>query len=604
MKELFNKKKIRLHGPLLLCAKAWRTFKSHGVRYTLRRAFLVSAQKRTQRRLLLQSLALPKHLSIRSFPEEKVFSIIVPLYNTPPKFLKEMIRSVLNQVYQKWELCLADGSDQGHRNVEKICRSFAQKDPRIKYKKLEKNLGISGNTNACLDMATGDYIGLFDHDDLLHPAALYKIMCAIAETGADFLYTDELTFAHRVSNIIVPHFKPDFAPDNLRANNYICHFSVFSKEVLEKAGRFSKNYDGSQDHDFILRATEKAKKVVHIPEILYFWRSHPNSVAENIDAKTYAIDAGKRAVADHIFRMGMSAVVESSVAFPTIYRIKYALKDKPLVSILIPNKNHYEDISRCVQSILNETTYDNFEVIIIDNGSTDEEVLEYYNSLCREDARVMVTYWDHPFNFSAINNYGAQFASGEQLILLNSDTQIISPNWIDELLMYAQRSDVGAVGAKLYYPDNTIQHAGIVLGLGVHGIAGHVFYKAPKEDVGYMGRLYYAQNYSAVTAACVMIPRHVWQKVGGLDESFAVAFNDVDLCMRIRKAGYLIVWTPYAELYHYESKSRGLEDTPEKQQRFAGEVQRFQTRWRKELDAGDPYYNPNLTLDRSDFSLR
>lgn len=537
------------------------------------------------------------------FPKSIKFSIVVPLFNTPEKFLREMIQSVIDQTYANWELCLADGSDAEHGLVERICRQYAKKDSRIKYKKLEKNLGISGNTNACLEMASGDYIGLFDHDDLLHPAALYEVMRAICEQGADFIYTDELTFSGNISNVITAHFKPDYAPDNLRANNYICHFSVFSDRILENVKGFRSEYDGSQDHDFILRATECAKKIVHIPEILYYWRSHPNSVAADINSKTYAIEAGKRAVHDHILRHDMESVVESSRAFPTIYRIKYELKETPLVSIIIPNKNHLEDLRRCIESILEKSTYTAYEIIVVDNGSNETGVQDYYREL-NQNERIRVVSWNEEFNFSAINNYGVEFAQGKYLILLNNDTEIITKSWIEEMLMYAQRQDVGAVGTKLYYGDDTIQHAGVVLKLGRHRAAGHIFSKVDKENLGYMGRLCYAQNLSAVTFACVMIPRHVWDEVGGLDESFAVAFNDVDMCMRIRKAGYLIVWTPYAELYHYESKSRGLEDTPEKKKRFEGEVKRFQERWKDELAAGDPYYNPNLSLDREDFSLR
>lgn len=590
-----------------LLQKTWLSLKKNGCRRTAKKILSVLSTRVKLRWLYRRPLFSQSQLEkqkVYRFPQEQTFSIVVPLYNTPPEFLKEMIQSVRDQTYGKWELCMADGSDKDHGNVEEICLEFVRMDSRIRYKKLENNLGISGNTNACLEMATGDYIGLFDHDDLLHPAALFEVMRTISQTGADFVYTDELTFSKKVHNVITAHYKPDFAPDNLRANNYICHFSVFSRQVLQKAGSFREEYDGSQDHDFILRATEKAKKVVHIPEMLYYWRSHPESVAWDINSKIYAIDAGKRAVCDHISRMGMSAKVESSIAFPTIYRIRYDLTEFPLVSIIIPNKNHYEDIATCVDSILNCSTYPNFEVIIIDNGSSDQNVLDYYEALRKREtaARISILNWPYSFNYSAINNFGVQFASGEQLILLNSDTKIISPNWIEEMLMYAQRSDVGAVGAKLYYADDTIQHAGIILGLGPDRVAGHAFRKAEKENTGYMGRLYYAQNCSAVTGACIMIPKHVWVEIGGLDEDFAVAFNDVDLCMRIREAGYLIVWTPYAELYHYESKSRGKENTPQKRERFAGEVKRFQARWEKELAAGDPYYNPNLTLDREDFS--
>lgn len=600
------KKPLRHVAALRLLNKGIRCLHENGWRYTWEKVkrkiknqqdFSAVAKKPlfTERELEEQR----KH----QFDKNIKFSIVVPLYNTPEKFLREMIQSVIDQTYSNWELCMADGSDAEHGDVERICRQYIKKDKRIKYKKLEKNLGISGNTNACLEMASGDYIGLFDHDDLLHPAALHEVMRAICEKGADFIYTDELTFSGNVKNVITAHFKPDYAPDNLRANNYICHFSVFSNRILKNVQGFRSEYDGSQDHDFILRATECAEKIVHIPEILYYWRSHPNSVAADINSKPYASLAGRKAVHDHVARHNMNSVVESTTAFPAMYRIKYELKEKPPISIIIPTKNHLEDLKKCVTSILERTTYEAYEIIIVDNNSNDAELQEYYTQLKRIK-NIQVISWNHEFNFSAINNFAVDFAKGKYFVLLNNDTEIITETWLEEMLMYAQREDVGAVGAKLYFGDNTIQHAGVVVGMGRHRTAGYIFSKVNKDNLGYMGRLCYAQNFSAVTFACVMIPRHVWDEVGGLDESFAVAFNDVDMCMRIRKAGYLIVWTPYAELYHYESKSRGMEDTPEKKKRFEGEVKRFQERWKDELAAGDPYYNPNLSLDREDFSVK
>lgn len=589
-----------------LLGKGLRCLHQNGWRYTWRKVKNKLTHRQEFTALANKPLFTDEELEHQRntvFPRSIKFSIVVPLYNTPEKFLHEMIRSVIDQTYANWELCMADGSDAAHDSVEKICRQYMRKDPRIKYRRLEQNLGISGNTNACLEMAAGDYIGLFDHDDLLHPAALHEVMRAICEQDADFIYTDELTFSNKIDNVITAHFKPDFAPDNLRANNYICHFTVFSAAILKTVGGFRGEYDGSQDHDFILRATEQAEKIVHIPKLLYYWGSHPNSVAADINSKTYAIDAGKRAVRDQIRRMGMDATVESSKAFPTIYRIKYELKETPKVSIIIPNKNHCEDLKRCIRSIKRLTTYSNYEIVIVDNQSNEEDLVEFYDQL-RCDDRTNIVSFDKEFNYSEANNFGVRYATGEYYILLNNDTEVISPAWIEEMLMYAQRDDIGAVGAKLYFPDHTIQHAGVILGLGPHRTAGHAFSKVDGENLGYMGRLYYAQNVSAVTAACVMIPRRVWEAVNGLDTSFAVAFNDVDLCMRIRQMGYLIVWTPYAELYHYESKSRGSENTPEKKKRFESEVQRFRERWEKQLKEGDPYYNPNLTLERADFSIK
>lgn len=535
------------------------------------------------------------------FPRSIKFSIVVPLYNTPEKFLHEMIRSVIDQTYADWELCMADGSDEAHGNVERICRQYMRKDLRIKYQRLEENLGISGNTNACLEMATGDYIGLFDHDDLLHPAALHEVMRAICEQDADFIYTDENTFHEKPEDAFCPHFKPDYAPDTLRSYNYICHFTVFSRELLDEVGNFRREFDGSQDYDMVLRLTEKASKIVHIPEILYFWRAHSGSTAGDISAKPYTMDAARRALGEHLDRVGLVGEVEDS-SIPSTYRIKYTISGCPKVSIVIPNMDHADTLRTCISSILEKTTYENFEIVIIENNSRKEETFAYYDEL-KTDPRIQIVTWEGKFNYSAINNFGVrEAATGEYILLLNNDIEVITPDWLQEMLMFAQRSDVGAVGAMLYYPDDTIQHAGVILGIG--GVAGHAHKNFPRGDFGYMSRATIAQDLSVVTAACVMLPRTVWDEVGGLDETFEVAFNDVDLCMRIRKAGYLIVWTPYAELYHYESKSRGAEDTPEKKKRFEGEVRRFQARWKSELAAGDPYYNPNLTLVREDFSVK
>ena len=526
---------------------------------------------------------------------------MTPLYNTREDFLHEVIRSVLDQTYSNWELCMADGSDAEHPEVERICRQYMKKDRRIKYRRLEQNFGISGNSNACLDMATGDYIGLLDHDDLLHPAALHEVMRAICEQGADFVYTDENTFRKKPEDAYNPHFKPDYAPDTLRSYNYICHFSVCSVALLKSVGmELRQDYDGSQDYDLILRLTEKARHIVHIPEILYYWRASPTSVANDISNKPYAIQSAKKALSAHLSRIGLRGEVQEA-RFLATYHIQYEITGTPLVSIIIPNKDHVTDLRKCVSSIVERSSYSAWEILIIENNSTEKETFDYYGRITK-DPRIRVVVWDGPFNYSAINNFGARSVSGEHILLLNNDTEVISADWIEQMLMFSQRKDVGAVGAMLYYPDNTIQHGGTIL--GIRGVGGHAHKYFPKNASGYMNRAAIVQNLSAVTAACMMIRREVWDEVGGLDESFAVEFNDVDLCMRIRKAGYLIVWTPFAELYHYESKSRGYDNTAEKQKRHAGEVRRFQQRWAKELAAGDPYYNPNLTLEREDFSLK
>lgn len=538
------------------------------------------------------------------FPKDVTFSILVPLYNTPERFLREMIESVTAQTYGKWELCLADGSDDAHDFVGRICQEYRQKDSRIKYQKLAKNEGISGNTNECYKMATGNYIALFDHDDLLHPCVLFAYMQAICEKDADYIYCDEATFkGNSINHMITLHFKPDFAPDNLLANNYICHFSVFSRELLESGELFRSQFDGSQDHDMILRLTAKAKHIVHVPRILYYWRSHKGSVASSIDAKTYAIDAAKGAVADHLTKLGYrNFEIESTRAFATIFRIKYELTRRPLVSIIIPNKDHVDDLSRCVESIINLSTYDNYEIVIVENNSETAEIRTYYEEISRHP-RVQVVEYKGDFNYSKINNFGVQYAKGEYLLLLNNDTEVITPDWMEELLMYAMRKDVGVVGAKLYYPDKTIQHAGIVIGLGSHHTAGHTHYRIPEANVGYMGRLCYAQDVTAVTGACMMVSKALYEELGGLDESFTVALNDVDFCLRVREKGLLNIFTPFAELYHYESKSRGSDKKDERALRYQQESDRFRVKWADALAKGDPYYNPNFSLDHSDFTV-
>lgn len=534
-------------------------------------------------------------------------SILVPLYNTPENFLREMIESVTGQTYGNWELCLADGSDDQHGNVATIVKEYKDKDgkDRIVYKKLLKNEGISGNTNQCLTMATGEFIGLFDHDDVLHPSALYEYVKVINEKNADYIYCDETTFkGSDINKMLTMHFKPDYAIDNLRANNYICHFSVFARELLDGTELFRPKFDGSQDHDMILRLTDRAKNVVHVPRLLYYWRSHAGSVASGIDAKPYAIEAAKGAVSDHLRRQGFEHFqITSTRAFETIFKIRYQIIGSPLISIVIANKDHVEDLRRCITSILEKSTYENFEIIVVENNSTEESVFEYYKEL-EENNKVKVVTYEGEFNYSAVNNLGVSNAQGEYILLLNNDTQVITVNWIEELLMYAQREDVAAVGGKLYYGDKTIQHAGVVLGLGAHRTAGHSHYGQHRDNLGYMGRLCYAQNVSAVTGACLLVKKALFDEVGGLETSFAISLNDVDFCLKLREKGYLNVFTPFAELYHFESISRGLDDQGEKAQRYNRESEQFREKWKQVLAEGDPYYNVNFSLDRSDFALK
>ena len=531
-------------------------------------------------------------------------SIVVPLYNTPLNFLEELLDSVVNQTYRNWELCCVDaGQDTA---VGQHVQARAKADPRIRYQKLTENEGIAGNTNHGFELATGDYIALLDHDDILHPCALWYTAQAIVEQGADFVYTDEATFEGKVENVVLYHFKPDFMLDNLRSNNYICHLTTFSKMLMEQAGGGERaEYNGSQDYDLFLRLTEKARKIAHIPHALYYWRSSPNSTASDISAKTYCIDAGIAALKAHYARCGVAVDDVTLIpGTPGYYKTDYTMAHPGRVSILIPTCDHIRDLETCVESIYARTTYPDFEILLIENNSKEEQTFRSYERMRKEhpDTLKVLTWQGKGFNYSALNNFGARYATGEYLLLLNNDTEVITPGWLEEMVMYAQQKRVGCVGAKLLYPDDTIQHAGV--GFGIGGVAGHLHKYFPATSDGYMGRLNYVQDVYGDTAACLLIRKEIYDEVHGLDESYAVAFNDVDFCVRVREAGYTNVFTPFAQLYHYESKSRGMEDNPEKQKRFQGEVLRFQARWGDLLAAGDPCTNPNFDIQREDFSLK
>ena len=531
-------------------------------------------------------------------------SIVVPLYNTPLNFLEELLDSVVNQTYRNWELCCVDAGQDAA--VGQHVQARAKADPRIRYQKLTENEGIAGNTNHGFELATGDYIALLDHDDILHPCALWYTAQAIVEQGADFVYTDEATFEGKVENVVLYHFKPDFMLDNLRSNNYICHLTTFSKVLMEQAGGGERaEYNGSQDYDLFLRLTEKARKIAHIPHALYYWRSSPNSTASDISAKTYCIDAGIAALKAHYARCGVAVDDVTLIpGTPGYYKTDYTMAHPGRVSILIPTCDHIRDLETCVESIYARTTYPDFEILLIENNSKEEQTFRSYERMRKEhpDTLKVLTWQGKGFNYSALNNFGAQYATGEYLLLLNNDTEVITPGWLEEMVMYAQQKRVGCVGAKLLYPDDTIQHAGV--GFGIGGVAGHLHKYFPATSDGYMGRLNYVQDVYGDTAACLLIRKEIYDEVHGLDESYAVAFNDVDFCVRVREAGYTNVFTPFAQLYHYESKSRGMEDNPEKQKRFQGEVLRFQARWGDLLAKGDPCTNPNFDIQREDFSLK
>ena len=533
-----------------------------------------------------------KKQQTEDFPEGPVISLIVPLYNTPRKFLIEMIRSVQAQTYGKWELCLTDGSDEKHHYVGRLVRTMGKRDGRIKYMKLSDNGGISENSNAGLRMATGSYYGLLDHDDLLHPAALYEVAKILQEKQADLVYTDEMVFREKKTNVNQFHFKPDYSPDLLRGYNYITHFMVFSRELLDIVGEgFRSAYDGSQDYDLAFRLTEKAKRIEHIPKSLYYWRNHAGSVARDILAKPYAIETGRKAIEDHLQRIGLIGNVLDA-AFPSTYRINYQIVGEPKVSIVIPNKDHIEDLRKCLNSIREKTTWKRWEIIIVENNSEEKDTFRYYQEI-EKDSRIQIVKWEGElFNYSSICNYGVSRATGEYVLLLNNDTEVITPEWMEEMLMFAQRPDVGAVGSMLYYPDDTVQHAGVILGIGI-AAAAHAHKGFPRGHNGYFARMSVVSNMSAVTGACMMIPHQVFNEVGGLDEIFRVSMNDIDLCLRIREKGYLIVFTPFAELYHFESKTRGIDwDYEANRKRFEEEASFFQERWAEILAKGDPYYNP------------
>ncbi len=536
----------------------------------------------------------------KQFKIAPTISIVVPTYKTPEKFLNEMIDSVEAQTYGNYELCIGDGSEDDD-SVEKVVRQRMKKNKRILYRRLEKNAGISANTNGAMELATGEYIGLLDHDDLLAPNALFEVVKAMNDDpDCEVFYSDEDKVNMSLDYYFEPHFKPDFSIDFLRSNNYICHFFVAKKSIIDEAGGFDPRYDGSQDHDIILKCVEKAKKVKHIAKILYHWRSHPNSTAQNPESKMYCYEAGRDAVKAHLDRLGIPAAVELGQVYG-IYRVTYEVIGHPKVSIIIPNKDHLDDLQPCLQSIFEKTTYDNYEIIVVENNSEDEKTFEYYKEI-EKDPRIKVLYWQSEFNYSAINNFGAKEATGEFIVLLNNDTKVLTPNWLEEMIGNCQRTEVGAVGCKLYYPDDTIQHCGVVVGMG--GVAGHIFLGEDREYYGYFCRAIVPTDLSACTAACLMVKKSVFDELNGLDEGLKVAFNDVDFCLRIREAGYLIVMDPYVELYHYESKSRGYEDDEKKVARFNSEIEFMETRWKKFFEDGDPYYNPNLSLQSPGFTYK
>lgn len=533
------------------------------------------------------------------FPYQPKFSILVPAYQTPEIFLRQLLDSLRAQTYDNWELCLADASEN-ETDVKPVVAEYQAEDPRIKYQLLAENRSISENTNEALTMAEGDFIGLLDHDDLLAPNALYEIVRLLNEDPRlEAVYTDEDKISFEGEHHFTPHFKPDFNLDLLRTNNYICHFFVVKKSIADQVGGFRKEFNGSQDYDFIFRCSEKAEKVGHIAKILYHWRTHENSTSEHPESKMYCYDAAKRAIEAHLERMGETAVVDYTQHLG-LYRVTYPVKGEPLVSIIIPNKDAVSTLRKCLNSIREKSTYANYEIIIVENNSTEKETGDYYRELEREK-NIRVVRWPGAFNYSAINNFGVKAANGEYLLLLNNDMEVITPNWLELLLGSCQRKEIGVVGCKLLYPDHTIQHAGVVV--GICGVAGHIFAGQRRDSMGYFAKPRLQQDLSAVTAACMMVKRSVYEELQGLDEQLQVAYNDIDFCLRVRELGYLVMYEPNVEMYHDESRTRGKENTPEKKARFAREVAFMEARWGELLAAGDPYYNPNLTRENGNYTL-
>lgn len=677
---------------------AWEYFQKHGLRALFKKS--VHKIQNIQDdydynewykkvRITDEELAKQRE-SAADFAMQPTFSIVIPVYATPEKFLRRMLDSIREQTYPKFEVCLVDATPyakiqhdptQG-RTPQEVLAEYAAADSRFRYATLTENLGIAENTNAAIRMATGDFIVLADHDDELEPQALYECVRAInAHPDVQVLYSDEDKVDFEDIYYFEPHFKTDFNPDLLRSVNYICHLFVARRSLLDAIAETAADgqkiyersaYDGAQDYDLILRATEKAQamessfnaldqtllrqgrftssNIIHIPMVLYHWRAHQASTAQHPEAKLYAFEAGARAVYDHCKRIGLPIQkVEQGITYGFYHPIYE--NQQPLISVVIPNKDHSADLDKAITS-LSAGNYKNLEFIIVENNSDQAETWNYYealkkrfpeelpadfidpatsgalstsetstaesNSAASKPAQVSVYHgaaasvlpqpvvkvvkWDGPFNYSAINNYGVQFTHGQYLLFLNNDIEEIDPDSIDEMIGYVQREDVGICGARLLYPDEDIQHAGVIMGMG--GIAGAAFVRTHDSDLSYMHRAKCIQDYSCVTAACLLTKRSLFDEVGGFTEKLAVAFNDVDYCMKVRALGKLVVYNPYAKFYHYESKSRGMEDTPEKLARFHSEIFTFGTTWKDILRDGDPYYSPALTFRKANFALK
>ena len=537
---------------------------------------------------------------VLSLDYQPLISVIVPVYNSDRRFLQQAIESVIEQIYPNWELCLADDCSS-KPYVKSVLEEYSQKDERIKVVYRSQNGHISEASNSALEIASGEYIALLDHDDLLAPHALFEVVKLLNQhPEADFIYTDE----DKVDEQNVhqdPFFKPDWCPDSFLARMYTCHLGVYRRSLVTEVGNFRVGFEGSQDYDLVLRVTEKTDKIFHIPNVLYHWRIHSESTAGESEAKPYAANAAQRAISEAIARRQEPGKVTTHPLFAGVYTVRYDIKDYKLVSIIIPTKDLADTLDVCLKSIFTKTTYPNYEVIVIDNGSTEAQTFKCFEYWQQQQPERFKCYtYDVPFNYSQINNYAVENAEGDYLLFLNNDTEVITPDWIEAMVEQAQRESIGAVGSLLLYPDDTVQHAGVVLGIG--GVAGHSHKNFPATVPGYISQLISTNNYSAVTAACLMCRRDVFEEVGGFETKLAIAFNDVDFCLKIVSRGYRNIYLPHVVLYHYESKSRGYENTPAKQARFAKEVNYMKQTW-QQLCYNDPCYSPHLTKVREDYSL-
>ncbi len=562
---------------------------------------LAERSQRYLRRKLSQKKKPPKEpsgkeledmrIQCASFEYRPTISIIVPVLNTREEWLRSAIDSVLHQTYDNWEMCIADdGSDQPH--IKETLNFYQQKDARIKVKYLNENKGVSGASNEALAMARGEFIGFLDHDDQLLPNALYEVVLMLNRDGrADFVYSDEILISER-GKPVYAYFRPDFSLDYMLSHCYIVHFVVIRASILKKIGGFRTDFTVSQDYDLFLRVLSQTRNVLHIPKILYKWRQYESSTGHLL--KERVMESSRRALQDFADREGIKGVVYGTKYF-NFFRLKRDILDHPKISIIIPTKDRIDLLKRCIESIQNRSSYDNYEIIIVDNMSREEETAAYLDGLRKLHENCRIIRFNEKFNYSKLNNYAAEFARGENLLFLNNDVEVLNSDWLEAMLEQSQRNEIGCVGAKLLYPDKKIQHVGVIVGWG--GRAEHIYKWLHSNDIGYMGHFVSIRNYSAVTAACMMIRKSIFDQVGGFDESFEIGFGDVDLCLRVRELGYENLFTPHAELLHYESATRGrsLSFDP-----HPNDTKRFIERWQKYIDKGDPYYNPNLPLDSYD----